>query len=185
MSATTSNTRSIALLAIAATAVGAGGFIGATTNAINGTVSPTYFQSIMSWDEVEHIWRASIAQGIFAGLIYGLLFSFVFTLVVGKVSKAQCTYAFALRQLLTIIAGVYCCWVVGGLIAIGLAALSPEFFQRTFIRVPEQHGDILRYAWVGGSISGAMAGGVLALVIGSILFAVRWRQVQHMEVKTT
>ena len=185
MSPATSHTRPIALLAIAATAVGAGAFIGATTNAINGAVSPAYFQSIMQWGEVEHIWRASVAQGIFEGLIYGLVFSVVFTLVAGIVSKAQCTYAFAVRQLLAIIIGVYCCWVIGGLIGMGLAALSPDFFQRTFFRVPEQRGDMLRYAWVGGSIWGAMAGGVLALAIGAILFAIGWRRARGRDCHET
>jgi hypothetical protein len=166
----------IALLLIAATAVVGGAVIGASTNAINGAVSQEYFRNIMRWHEVEGIWRASIAQGIFEGLIYGVMFSLVFTLVVGVVSRARCSYSFALAHLLAIVAAIYCCWAAGGLIAMGLATLSPEFYRKTFIGVPDAFWPMMGYAWVGGSIWGAMVGGLLSAVIGSILFAVRWRR---------
>jgi hypothetical protein len=168
--------RPFALLALAASAVGAGAFVGATTNAINGIVSPRYFQYVMHWGEIEHAWRAVLAQGIFEGLIYGVLFSIVFTLVVGIVSRGRSTYPEAMRYLLAIVGGTYFCWIVGGLVGMGLAWLSPEFYQRTFYRVPVQNGELFRYAWVGGSIWGALAGSVLACVIGSVLYAVRWRR---------
>ena len=171
----TQQTQPVALLLIAATAILGGAVIGASTNAINGAVSPDYFRNIMQWHDVEQIWRASIAQGIFEGLIYGIMFSVVFTLVVGLVSRARCPYPFALRHLLAIVVAIYCCWAAGGLIAMGLAILSPEFYRSTFVDVPNALGPMLRYAWVGGSIWGAMFGGLLAVVIGSILFSVRWR----------
>ena len=169
-------TQPVALLLIAATAIIGGAVIGASTNAINGAVSPLYFRNIMRWNDVEHIWRASIAQGILEGLIYGIVFSVIFTLVVGRVSRTRCSFTFAFRHLLAIFAAVYCCWVAGGIVAVGLASLSPEFYRSTFIRVPDAFGPMLRYAWVGGSIWGAMIGGVLAAVIGSFLFAVRWHR---------
>ena len=50
-------------------------FIGATTNAVNGLVSPVYFINILHWHNVENVWRACIAQGIFDGLLTGLFFS--------------------------------------------------------------------------------------------------------------
>lgn len=177
MDSQSQKTQPLALLAIAATVIASGAFVGTITNAINGAISPEYFRIVMRWHDVEHIWRTTIAQGIFEGLIYGVIFAVMFTLVVGIVSKGQCTYTFAIRYLFAIIVSVLACWIIGGLIGIGLAFLSPEFYQQTFYRVPDQTGPMLRYAWVGGSIWGAMLGGVLAGTIGSILFAVRWRQV--------
>lgn len=165
----------VALLLIAATAIAGGAVLGASTNAINGVVSPTYFRNIMRWHDVEDIWRASVAQGVFEGLIYGIMFSVVFTPVVGLVTHAKCKFAFAFRHLLAIVFAIYCCWAVGGLLALGLAVLSPEFYRNTFIGVPSSFSELLRYAWVGGSIWGAMFGALLAIVIGSMLFAVRWR----------
>lgn len=175
--------RPVALLLIAASAIIGGTLIGASTNAINGVISPDYFRSIMRWDDVDDIWRAGVAQGIFEGLIYGLLFSLIFTLVVGVVSRARCSFTFALRYLLAIIAAIYVCWAVGGIIAMGLAALSPDFYRHTFVGVPDDFGLMMRYAWVGGSIWSAMFGGVLAAVIGSILFATRWRR-SHADIAT-
>jgi hypothetical protein len=172
----TETIRPVALLLISASAIVGGAAIGASTNAINGAVSQEYFRNIMRWHDVEEIWRASIAQGIFEGLIYGIMFSLVFTLVVGVVSRARCSYSFALPHLLAIVVAIYCCWAVGGLIAMGLATLSPEFYRNTFVGVPDTYWAMMRYAWVGGSIWGALFGGLLSVVLGSILFAVRWRR---------
>lgn len=168
--------RPIALLLIAATAIFGGGILGATTNAINGAVSPTYFRTIMRWHDVQDVWRASIAQGLFEGLVYGVVFSVVFTLVVGVVSGARCRFGLALSYLAVIFASIYACWAVGGLIAMGLATLSPDFYRHAFIGVPDEFPAMLRYAWVGGSIWGAMLGGAFGAVIGSILFAAQWRR---------
>jgi hypothetical protein len=163
---------------MAGTIVVGGALIGASTNAINGAVSPHYFQVVMGWQDVENIWRASIAQGIFEGLIYGVLFSVIFTLVVGLVSKSRCSYPFAVRHLGGMAIGIYGSWAAGGLIAMALASLSPEFYRRTFIGVPEEFAAMLGYAWVGGSIWGAMFGALVALTVGSLLFAARWRRLR-------
>ena len=61
-------------------------------------------------------------------------------------------------------------WAVGGVIAIALSALSPEFYKRTFIGVPDGYAAMFRYAWVGGSIWGITFGGMLVMIIGTILF---------------
>ncbi len=134
----------VALLLLSATAIIGGAVIGASTNAINGAVSPVYFRSVMRWDDVEHIWRASIAQGVFEGLIYGVMFSLIFTLVVGLVSRARCPFTLAFRHLLAIFIAVYACWAAGGLVGMGLASLSPEFYRSTFFGVPDGFGQPLR-----------------------------------------
>ena len=164
----------IALVLIAGTTVMIGAFIGAVTNAVNGLVSPDYFRAIMRWHDVENIWRACVAQGVFEGLVFGVFFSVVFTAVVGIVTRVRCTFAFAARHMATIGVAVIVCWGLGGLIAMGLALLSPEFYRSTFRAVPEGFAPMLGYAWVGGSIWGAEFGALLALVLGSILFAVHW-----------
>jgi len=143
-------------------------------------VSPEYYRNIVRWNDVQDIWRASIAQGILEGIVYGVMFSVVFTLVVGIVSRARCSFSFACRYLLTIVFAIYCCWVIGGLLAMGLATLIPDFYRSAFIGVPDTLGSMMRYAWVGGSILGAMFGGLLSIVIGSILFAVRWRYINRI-----
>ena len=169
-----SSLQPISLLFIAATCIVAGAVIGASTTAVNGAVSPEYFRNIMRWDDVENIWRASLAQGILEGLVYGVLFAMVFTIVVGRVSSGRCTLGIALRYLIPIVLAIYVCWAIGGVLAMGLATLSPEFYRRAFIGVPGAFGPMLRYAWVGGSIWGAMFGSLLAIVIGSVLFSTHW-----------
>jgi hypothetical protein len=98
------------------------------------------------------------------------------TTTIGIVTRGTCEYATSLRWLGHIVLAVNGLWVVGGILGIGLAASQPQFFQGNFIGVPDDHRQMLRYAWVGGSIWGAYFGGPLAVIIGLVLFRVRWRR---------
>ena len=115
--------RPLALAGIAVCGVLASGFLGGTTNAVNGWVSPTYFVTILGWRGVADVWRASIAQGIFEGLLFGVFFSLVFTVGTGIITEASCSFGFAFKHLLGILGGTYICWAFGGLTAMGLAVL--------------------------------------------------------------
>ena len=163
------------LLSLASTVALTGGLVGASMNAINGLISPDYFRAVMGWRSVDAVWRSSIAQGAFEGLVYGALFAVIFTSVVGFIGGARCSYARAARPLLHVAVVIYASWALGGLASVALALVGPEFFGRTFRGVPSELSAMIRYAWVGGSIWGAMFGGLLGLSIGSATFAARWR----------
>lgn len=165
-----------ALIGLVFTGILVGIILGAFTNAINGRVSPLYFRTIMQWHDVQNIWRASIAQGILEGILFGLIFSVIFTSVVGIVSKAQAPYNLTVFYLLFIGVAGLVCWVIGGLAAMGLAALSPEFYRHAFLGVPDDFSQMLRYAWVGGSIWGIQFGGLAAVILGSVLFRAKWQK---------
>jgi len=166
----------LALVGLAATGLVGGAALGALTNSVNGSVSPLYFRNIMGWGNIQDVWRASIAQGIFEGLLFGLFLTLTFTLVVGVVSKARCGYGFAVVTLLFVAVATLICWTIGGLLGMGLATLSPEFYRHAFYRVPEDFAEMLRYAWVGGSIWGIEFGGFALTILGSFLFYARWRR---------
>lgn len=174
--APTAEWRPLALAGTFGTGVLASAGLGAFTNSVNGAVSPTYFVRILRWHDVENVWRASIAQGVFEGILYGLFFSLVLTSVIGVVSRGRCPYGFAAGHLTGVFGATLLCWVLGGLIGVGLSALSPEFYRRAFIGVPEDPGEMCRYAWVGGSIWGAVFGGLACVILGAILFVPRWRR---------
>jgi hypothetical protein len=175
---TAPSVRPLALFGVAMTGVFASAGLGAITNAVNGWVSPLYFITIMRWRGVEDVWRASVAQGIFEGLCFGVFFSLVFASGVGIITRASCSYGFAVRHLLSIVAGAFTCWVIGGLAAMGLASLSSEFYRRAFIGVPEEFGPMLAYAWVGGSIWGLQFGGLVSVVLGLVVLRGDWRRSQ-------
>jgi hypothetical protein len=168
--------RPLALAGIAATVILAGMLVGASTNAINGAVSPTYFESVMGWQILSNVWWESIAQGVFEGMIGGVLLSIVYTTTLGIITRGSCTYDMGVRWLGLILLPVYGLWGIGGIAGVVLAALRPQFFQSTFIGVPGEPGQMLRYAWVGGSIWGAYVGGPLAVIVGLVLFRVNWRR---------
>ena len=117
---------------------------------MNGLVSPLYFVTILGWQNVADVWRASIAQGLFEGLQFGLFFSLVFTTACGLITGAACPFHVAAKHLLGILGGSYACWALGGLAGGGVACLSPEFYRHTFYGVPAEPGPMIRYAWVGG-----------------------------------
>jgi hypothetical protein len=163
------------MIGLAFTGVLLGAVFGALTNSVNGWVSPSYFRNIMRWHDVADIWRASIAQGILEGLMLGLAFSVIFVSVVGIISRARCPYKTAAAYLVGIAIFAVVGWVIGGLIAMGLAALSPDFFRHAFRGAPRDFAEMLRYAWVGGSIWGLEFGGLASVIVGSVLFRAKWR----------
>jgi hypothetical protein len=164
-----------ALVGLAILGVALGPALGALTNAVNGRVSPEYFRAVMRWDEIRDVGRAAIAQGVFEGLLFGVALSLIFVVVVGVSSRARCPLRISSRYLAAIAATALACWAIGGLLAIGLATLSPEFYRHAFRGVPDDPSALLRYAWVGGSITGLQWGGFAAVVLASVLFTARWR----------
>lgn len=168
-----SNNINIILIAITCIALGA--IIGLFTNMINGVISPLYFINIMQWHDIDNIWSAIITQGFIEGLIYGGIFAVIFTVVV-VTTKPICSYSYAVKFLMRIGVTILSFWFLGGVIATILASLSPEFYQKTFIGVPEAHTQMLKYAWVGGSIWGGMFGGFFAAIIGSLIFKNKWQK---------
>ena len=168
-----------ALFGLLLTGPVAGAALGVLTNAVNGAVSPTYFRNVMDWHDVGDVWRASVAQGAFEGILCGLAAAVCFAVVVGLVSRGCSPYGLAARYLLTVAGLASGAWILGGLIAVGLATLSPEFYRHTFIGVPTTWGPLLRYAWVGGSIWGVQFGGLAALIVACVAFGTRWRRLHR------
>lgn len=172
----------ISIISLWITAIIGAAILGLVTNAINAQVSELYFRTILGWQNVADIKRAIVAQGVFEGLICGLVLSTFFLAVVAFVSKARCDYLLGLRYIAGLLATAFVLWVVGGVLAIVLVSLSPEFYRSHFIGVPESTPDRIRYAWVGGSIWGVQFGGAAATFIFMALFRARWRLSHATEV---
>ncbi|MEN6365631.1 MAG: hypothetical protein ABFC88_02320 [Thermoguttaceae bacterium] len=172
----TGSYRPLALIGLAVSGIVMGAVLGAVTNGINGWLSPLHFRNTLHWNDVENVWRASVAQGIFEGLLFGFFLALVFTIVVGVVSRARCSYGFGFATLMFVAIAALVCWVVGGSLGMGLAALSPEFFRHAFVGVPKESGEMLCYAWAGGSILGIKFGGFAATILGSFLFYAKWHR---------
>ncbi|MEM7161623.1 MAG: hypothetical protein AAF487_04205 [Bacteroidota bacterium] len=155
--------------------IGIGGAIGATTNAVNGRVSEAYFRNVMAWD-FEGIGIAAIFQGLFEGLIYGFILGMIFTIGFAIITRKKAAWDFAKKQVNKIIFTIYTSWITGGLIAILLAFTLPEMYDNAFIGVPEASLPRAAYAWVGGSIWGAMFGGLFAVIYGLMRTHHEWKK---------
>ena len=163
------------LIIFALLLIGIGGFVGGTTNLINGNISEEYFRQIMGW-EFQGIWKAAILQGIFEGIIYGLIFSFIFTIGFATITKRKAGWKFAKKQLKKIVLIIYCCWTIGGILAIILAFTFPENYDRLIHSVPKETSSRIGFAWVGGSIWGGMIGGIISIIWGLINTNQVWRK---------
>lgn len=164
----------LSLVAIEASGILASAVLGAVINSVNGGVSPEYFITVLRWNAVTDVWRAAIAQGIFEGLLFGAFFSTILTIGIGLISRGRCSYRLALRHLGFVLSGAFGCWIVGGLCAVILATISPEFYRHTFFGVPEELEPMRRYAWVGGSIWGVQMGGLISVTLALVVFRSRW-----------
>jgi hypothetical protein len=161
--------------------LGATVLLAAATNVVNGRVSPGYFAAVLGWDEWVDIPRAAIGQGVFEGLIYGTGLSIVITAVVAVVSGGAIPFRRALHYLAAISGVALLGWVLGGLCGMGLAFIYPEnnaFWIYRYAGAEEGAGSLLSFAWVGGSIDGLELGGVVGVILGSVVFRNRWRQEQ-------
>ena len=168
--------RPLALVGLAITGVLTGEALGRTDQQHQRLGQPPLLPQCPSLARCGRRMAGEHREGIFEGLLFGLFLALVFTVVVGVVSKARCSYGFAVVTLLLVAVAALVCWAVGGLIGMGLATLSPEFFRHAFIGVPQEFGEMLHYAWVGGSILGIQFGGFVLTVLGSFLFYARWQR---------
>lgn len=151
--------------------------IGLITNLINSIISPLYFITIMRWSAEENIIKFAMLQGIYEGLFYGIFFAAVFI----------CIYIFSLQSKVSLnntFIWILCMafadiilWAIGGISAIFLSILSPEFYRHTFIGVPDNFYEMIKYAWVGGSIWGLSFGGILVMIIGIVFYRSKYKNV--------
>lgn len=173
------------LAVLALILIGIGGLFGATTNFINGNISEEYFRRIMNW-EFSGIWIAAIFQGLFEGLIHGVILSFIFTIGFATITKMKADWKFTKKQSTKIILTAYGCWVLGGIIAVILAFILPNEYDRLIYAVPKEPLPRLGYAWVGGSIWGGMAGGIISVIYGLINTNKEWKKkskyIRHIKV---
>lgn len=161
------------LLILLCSALG-GVAIGALTNAVSGALSPGYFVSVMGWVNIENVWAASIAQGMFEGVLYGTLVGLIMAAVMVFVTKGRCTFGYAAQYLVWIGVGTLMFWVLGGFVAIGLSLVSSEMYMNMFGGYSMEPGELTRYAFVGGSIWGAMIGAGASTLCMLGLFIADW-----------
>ena len=68
------------------------------------------------------------------------------------------------------------CWVIGGLFAVLLCSINPNFYHKLFPITPAENVEMLKFAWVGGSIWGGIIGGLLSSILGVVMLNNRWHQ---------
>ena len=180
MTDSTAPTRPLALLScIGATSL-AGAIAGGLTNAASAGFDTEFFRAALRWWDIKDVWRAAIAEGVFAGALIGFFGSLVFALWIGLATRCRIGHAALLRALALCAGTAIAAWVVGGLIGIGIAHLSPERFERLFW-IPEGQEvdfDATTFGWCGGSIAGLNLGALAGMVVAGVQVRSRWKSEQ-------
>ena len=166
--------RLITPLLLCGTGPFAGAAVGAAMNRINAQVSPDYFAIVLSCDFKDAAISAMF-HGTFEGAALGLFFGLFFAIASAASTRLRCPPRLALRALLEAIVIVVICWLIGGIVGTVLARLWPQLWGFFFVGVPPRV-NLPRFAWVGGSIWGAYAGTLLALIVCATLLHIRWKR---------
>lgn len=152
-----------------------GAILGAVTNFVNGAISQEYFKTIMRWNFSNgEIWFKAIKQGINEGGRYGSLFGIIFTLLFLIITKTSGNWNLAKKVLLKTIPIILAFWIIGGIIAIFIAFISWNFFDKLIVGVPQDIIKRIRFSWVGGSIWGEITGIFIAFAYSIFLTIKLW-----------
>lgn len=155
------------------------GFLfGGISNAINSFISELYFETFIGKVEYMDTFTLAILQGIFEGLAYSFIFSIVYTVAFAVITKIKGDWFFAKSQIKKVILPIFGCWILGGIIAIFLAFTFWDFYQNAIFGVPESGWPRVGYAWVGGSIVGAIIGSIVCLIYLIVITYQNWNKYQ-------
>jgi len=178
--------QAVPLLGFVAIATVGGALLGAATNAITAYFAPDYFRVVLGWWDIQDLWRAAIAEGVFAGLLTGFFGGLLFALVIGLATGCRVGLNALARAILLAGMTAMVGWVCGGLIGIGIAHLSPERIEGMFV-VPDGYTfdfDPTSFGWAGGSIVGLWLGALAGAVVAAVRIRARWKLVQAAEQAT-
>ncbi len=169
------------LLGCVAGATLGGAILGAATNAITGRVAAGYFRALLGWWDIQDVWRAAIAEGVFAGIMTGFFGALLFVVIVGLTTRCRVGFVPMAKALLLAAGAAVVGWVLGGVVGIGIALISPERFERLFF-VPEGRSlefEPTAFGWAGGSIAGLSLGALAGAVVGAVRIRARWKSAQE------
>jgi hypothetical protein len=162
-------------LALVGLCVWAGAVLGFATNAVNGRVSPEYFQAVMRWPR-EDVPAFAVVQGMFEGGALGLLFGLVFAIAVAASSRLRCPVPLAAGVVWRTVLLALACWAAGGAAGVAVAAVAGDWLGLVLAPVPPDSGHMLGYGWVGGSIWGGYAAAAIGAVYGAVSLHRRWHR---------
>lgn len=163
-------------LVVLATAIVVGIAMGALTNLINVRISREYFEKVMWWSgSVAVETRLAIQQGMLEGGALGTIAGIALSVTIAASARLRCPAGFGLRTLAVALGLALVCWFIGGGVGAFLGSTVPALWGTRFISVP-LGASTVRFAWVGGSIWGAYAGTVIAALISTVGFHLRWKR---------
>lgn len=170
---------------IALTGIGliAGAALGSITNSVNGALSPQYFRDVMDWYG-SNIWISAVGQGALEGAIYGLAYVLIFIALIAGISRRRCGFRTAIRYVGLTFSLAFTFWLLGGAIAVAFARLFPNLCDPVFFGDQYTWPALVCYAWVRGSIWGAVFGGLFSVLITNVIYTLRHRRANLLEFKS-
>lgn len=90
------------------------------------------------------------------------------------ITKGKSSFKFGYIHLQKVLIIILCCWTIGSIAISLLALLSADFFLSHNRIAPEDSLEMIKFAWVKGSINGGMYGGIISLIISLISVKNQW-----------
>ncbi len=150
--------------------------IGTGTNFINGHISLIYFQTLVGWMYGQMGIGDVVFQGLLESTVVGLIFTLIFGVTYAASTGARCPVRPVIRIVATAVGIAFALWIVGGVLGLLWATLSPSSFRAAIPIIPDDLTDLHGWGWVGGSIIGAYVGGVLTIFGSPIVLHFYWRR---------
>jgi len=157
-----------------------GGFVlGAFTGVLNGLISPVYFLNVMNWN-VDVVWPAAMREGMLEGSVYGFAYSICFIVLISVFSERMCRYKVALKYAFATLGLAFVWWIIGGIVAIILVVIFPDLRYSSYFGFHHSGANLIRYAWVRGSIWGIVDGGLLSVFLTNGCYWLRHQRGRKM-----
>ena len=165
--------RLLALLLLPLATLLIGAVYGAMFNATNAAVSGEYFAIVLGrgrpWT-VTSPQAVALLHGLAEGGIGGLIFGVLFAGFVAAVGGRWAGWRQLVRPTALGLAAAAVCMAVFGLCGMLWAWASPQSYVGTF-PIAFRATNLPAFGWVGGSIWGAYAGVVVAVIVASAAYA--------------
>ncbi|MEM6965568.1 MAG: hypothetical protein AAF573_12425 [Bacteroidota bacterium] len=154
-----------------------GALIGASIAWISQEVCPEYFLWKFTVSSSSVAEEAMLIGGL-RGALYGFIFSSIYAVMIAIITKSEAKVNFVFKQVKWFIPIVYACWLLGGLLFLGINYTKPLLLDSNYYMLIQIVDPQLRleYIWVLGSIKGGTVGGLGAILFGIIRLNNAWQK---------
>ena len=163
------NQESVHILKLAGAVILIGAILGLMISAIGSQISPPYYEDALGFPDRSFMLQA-LLSGLIEGLVFGIIFAIIYSAAYHGFFRNRASWRFLSKELEVLVIGVFCCWVIGGIVGLVI-----EYYTTRYVYYPplgppspQPMDKNFNLAWVNSSILGARIGVILMVFVGVI-----------------